>query len=229
MSSEISTRRIIVRSVVGLGILCALLFGGAGTLAWPEAWLFILVQCASSILMVLWMKKHDPELLKERMELWKRVRKPWDKAILVLLVTALVPFFALPGLDAIRYQWSYVPLPLKVIGFVAIVLSYILIFWVVKTNPYSSAVVEIQEDRGHKAITTGPYQYVRHPMYVAALLGFFSIPLALGSVITFVPSIILTALFVVRTYLEDKTLHQELAGYTAYAETVKCRLIPGVW
>ena len=140
-----------------------------------------------------------------------------------------MPFFVLPGLDAVRYQWSNVPLPLKVIGFVGIVLSYCLIFWVVKTNPFSSAVVEIQEDREHKTITTGPYQYVRHPMYVGAILLFLSVPLALGSLITFVPGIILTALIVVRTYLEDKTLHEELEGYTRYAETVKCRLIPGIW
>ena len=123
---------------------------------------------------------------------------------MILLIAACAPFFALPGLDAVRYQWSHVPLPLKIIGFVGVVLSYGLIFWVVRTNPYSSAAVEIQEDRGHKVITTGPYEYVRHPMYVGAILGFFSIPLALGSVLTFIPAIILTGLIVVRTYLEDK-------------------------
>lgn len=229
MSSEISTKRIVVQSVVGIGITVALLFGGARTVAWPEAWIFLLIQISSSIVMVSWLKKHNPELLQERMDLWKRLAKPWDKAIMILLIAALVPLFVLPGLDAIRYRWSYVPLPLKVFGFGGIVLSYGLIFWVVKTNPYSSAVVEIQEDRGHKTITTGPYKYVRHPMYVGAILLFFSVPLALGSLITFVPSIILTVLIVVRTYLEDKTLHQELEGYTAYAETVKYRLIPGVW
>jgi len=229
MSSEISTWRIVVKSTVGLGILFALLFGCAGTFAWPEAWLFILIQLSSSTGMALWMKKHNPELLKERMELWKRLTKPWDKAIVIFLIAASVPFFALPGLDAIRYQWSHVSLLYKVIGFVGIVLSYVLFFWVVKTNPYSSAAVEIQEDRGHKTITTGPYQYVRHPMYVGAILLFFSIPLALGSLVSFILSTILTALIVVRTYLEDKTLHRELVGYTAYAEIVKYRLVPGVW
>ncbi len=229
MSSEISTWRIVVQSVVGIGITVALLFGGAGTIAWPEAWLFLLTQISSSIVIVSWLKKHNPELLQERMDLWKRLVKPWDKAIVVLLIAALVPLFALPGLDAIRYQWSYLPLSLKVIGFAGILVSYGLIFWVVKTNPYSSAVVEIQEDRGHKTITTGPYQFVRHPMYVGAILLFFSIPLALGSLVTFIPGIILTALIVVRTYLEDKTLHQELEGYTAYAGTVKYRLVPGIW
>lgn len=229
MPSEISAWRIVVQSVVGLGILFALLFGGAGTLVWPEAWLFIVIQLSSTTVMVLWMKKHSPELLKERMELWKRLTKPWDKAIVIVLFAACVPFFVLLGLDAIRYQWSHVPVPLEVMGFVGIVLSYSLFFWVVKTNPYSSAAVEIQEDRGHKTITTGPYKYVRHPMYVGAVLLFFSIPLALGSIVTFILSAILSALIVVRTDLEDKTLYQELEGYTAYAETVKYRLIPGVW
>ncbi len=149
--------------------------------------------------------------------------------MMILLIAAFVPFFALPGLDAIRYQWSHVPLALKIIGFVGILISSGLNFWVMRTNPYSSAVVEVQEDRGHKAITTGPYQYVRHPMYVGFILWFFCMPLALGSLITFIPGIILTALIVVRTYLEDKTLQQELEGYVAYAETVKYRLMPGVW
>jgi protein-S-isoprenylcysteine O-methyltransferase Ste14 len=229
MSSEISTWRIVVQSVVGIGITVALLFGGAGTIAWPEAWLFLLTQISSSIVMVSWLKKHNPELLQERMDIWKRLVKPWDKAIVVLLIAALVPLFVLPGLDAIRYQWSYVPLPLKMLGFVGILISSSLIFWVVKTNPYSSAVVEIQEERGHKVITSGPYQYVRHPMYVGAILWFLSTPLALGSLVAFIPGIILTALIVVRTHLEDRTLHQELEGYAAYAQTVKSRVIPGIW
>jgi len=229
MSSEISTKRIVVQSVVGLAIVFTLLFGGAGTIAWPEAWLLLLIQTAFSLAIVWWLRKHNPELLQERMDLWKRVVKSWDKAIVVLLIASCVPFFVLPGLDAVRYQWSHVRLLFKIIGFVGFVLSYGLTFWVVKVNPYSSAVVEIQEDRGHKTITTGPYQYVRHPMYVGAILMFFFIPLALGSLVTFIPGIFLAALIVVRTYLEDETLRRELEGYAAYAETVKYRLIPGIW
>ncbi|MCL4538524.1 MAG: isoprenylcysteine carboxylmethyltransferase family protein, partial [Bacteroidetes bacterium] len=122
-----------------------------------------------------------------------------------------------------------VSLPIKIIGFGLLVLSSGLIFWALKANPYSSTVVEIQADRGHKTITTGPYQYVRHPMYVGAILWGFSVPLALGSLITFVLSIIVTSLIVVRTHLEDKVLQKELDGYTAYAGAVKYRLIPGVW
>ena len=229
MSSEISTSRLVVQSVVGFGIFCALLFGGAGTIVWTEAWLYIFIQISCWEFMVLWLRKHNPELLKVRAEFWKRVENPWDKAYIILTAAAFVPLYILPGLDAIRYQWSHVPLSIKIIGFVGIFLSSGLFFWVLKTNPYSSTVVEVQKDRGHKVITTGPYQYVRHPMYVGAILWVFCVPLALGSLITFVASMLLTPLIVVRTYLEDKTLHQELEGYAAYTETVKYRLIPGIW
>lgn len=229
MTSEISTFRLAVQFVVWFGIICALLFGGAGTIAWPEAWVFLLMQFSTSLYMVVWLKKHNPRLLKQRTEFWKRVVKPWDKVIVFLLIAFSVPFYALPGIDAIRYQWSHVPVPIEILGFVGLLVSSGLIFWVVRTNPYSSVAVEVQEQRGHKVITTGPYQYVRHPMYVASILLFFAVPLALGSLIAIIPGIFLTAVIVVRTYLEDKTLHHDLEGYTVYAETVKHRLIPGVW
>jgi protein-S-isoprenylcysteine O-methyltransferase Ste14 len=229
MSSEISARRLMIQSTIWLGIMFVLLFGGAGTFAWTEAWIYLLIHVSSSAVTGLWLKRHNPELLKVRMEFWKRMAKPWDKAVIITSMFVLVPFFTLPGLDAVRYRWSHVPSSVNIIGFVGILISSCLFFWVMKTNPYSSAAVEVQKEQGHKTITTGPYQIVRHPMYVGTILWFVSIPLALGSLLTFIPGVILTALIVVRTYLEDKTLHQELEGYAAYAQTVKYRLIPGTW
>ncbi|AFM26176.1 methyltransferase family protein [Desulfomonile tiedjei] len=229
MSSDISPLEIVIRSIIGLGIFCALIFGGAGTFAWPEGWLYIVVQAGSWTYMVLWLEKYNPELLKERAELWKRVTKPWDKVIVILLMVGFIPLIGLPGIDVIRYRWSKIPLVFEILGFVGILVSSGLMFWVLKINPYSSAAVEIQRDRGHKTITTGPYKYVRHPMYVGAILNMISIPLALGSLIAFIPAILMTVVIVVRTYLEDKTLHHELDGYAEYADTVKYRLVPGVW
>jgi len=229
MASEISTSRLVVQSIVWTGVLIALPFAGAGTFAWPEGWAYILIQFSSWTAMTLWLKKNNPELLKVRAELWKRTVKPWDKVILPVLLAGFLGLFAFPGIDAVRYQRWHVPFALKIIGFVGIVISNGLMFWVLKANPYSSAAVEVQKERGHKVITTGPYRYVRHQMYVGAILMAFSTPLALGSLITIVPVVLLTAVVVVRTHLEDKTLHQELDGYSAYAETVKYRLIPGVW
>jgi len=210
-------------------ILFALPFASAGTFAWPEGWTYIIIQFSCWTVMTLWLTKNNPELLTVRAELWKRTKKTWDKIIMALILTGFLLLFAIPGIDAVRYQWSHVPLFAKILGFVGIIIANGLMFWVLKTNPYSSAAVEIQKDRGHEVITTGPYRYVRHPMYVGAILMAFSSPLALGSLITFIPAALMTAAVVVRTHLEDKTLHEELDGYAAYAETVRYRLIPGVW
>jgi protein-S-isoprenylcysteine O-methyltransferase Ste14 len=229
MPSEISNSRLIIQSVVWVGIFGALLFGGAGTIAWPEGWLYIFLQISCWTYMVLWLRKHNPGLLKVRSEFWKRKGKAWDKVIVVLLFTGFVPLCILPGLDAVRYQWSHVPLPIEVFGFIGVIVSSALMFWVLVTNPYSSTVVEVQKDRGHTVITSGPYRFVRHPMYVGAILWLFSVPLALGSFISCVLSIILTTLIIVRTSLEDKTLRRELDGYPDYAKTVKYCLIPGIW
>jgi protein-S-isoprenylcysteine O-methyltransferase Ste14 len=159
----------------------------------------------------------------------KRSTKGWDKAILWISIVFFIPYLLLPGLDAIRYQWSSVPLPIRAIGFIGIGLSLLLIFRVMRENTYLSRVVEIQKERGHRVITTGPYRYIRHPMYVGVIILFFCVPLALGSLWTLIPTVLLTALIVVRSHLEDKTLHEELDGYRAYAEKVRYRLIPGIW
>jgi protein-S-isoprenylcysteine O-methyltransferase Ste14 len=98
-----------------------------------------------------------------------------------------------------------------------------------RENSYLSRIVEIQTERGHRVITTGPYQYVRHPMYFGVIVLFNSIPVALGSLWTLIPSSVLTLLILIRTYLEDKTLREELEGYNSYAEKVKYKIIPGIW
>jgi protein-S-isoprenylcysteine O-methyltransferase Ste14 len=229
MSPKISTLWLVVQSVVWAGILFALPFAGAGTFAWPEGWAYIVVQFSSWTAMTLWLKKNNPELLRVRAELWKRTVKPWDKVTLTFIFASFLLLFALPGVDAVRYQWSHVPLSLKIIGFAGIVFSNGIMFWVLKKNPYSSAAVEVQKERGHKVITTGPYQYVRHPMYVGGILMAASTPLALGSLITFVPVVLMTVAVVLRTYLEDRMLYEELEGYKDYTQVVKYRLLPGIW
>jgi protein-S-isoprenylcysteine O-methyltransferase Ste14 len=116
-----------------------------------------------------------------------------------------------------------------VLGFVGVIISLLLIFLAMRANKYLSRFVEVQRERGHKVIISGPYQYVRHPMYAGLIVLIYSIPVALGSLWTLLPASVLTLLFVIRTYFEDKTLHEELEGYKAYSERVKYRLLPGIW
>jgi protein-S-isoprenylcysteine O-methyltransferase Ste14 len=96
-------------------------------------------------------------------------------------------------------------------------------------NRFFSGMVRIQTDRGHHVISSGPYRWVRHPGYTGALLTYLATPIFLDSLWAFFPVLLLTMVLVIRTRLEDRTLHQKLDGYRDYASRVRYRLLPGVW
>jgi protein-S-isoprenylcysteine O-methyltransferase Ste14 len=227
--SEVSTLRIALRLLVAFVVMSAVFFGSAGTVAWPQAWLYMVIQFSFHTMTAVWLKKHNPQLLKERMAFLKPTAKKWDKVILVISTIVFFPYLLLPGLDAVRYHWSSVPLPVSVAAYAGVIVSFLLVFAVIRENAFLSRFVEVQKEKGHKVITTGPYRYVRHPMYVGVIILLYSIPVALGSLWTLLPATVLTLLFVIRTHLEDKTLHEELEGYKSYSRTVKYRLLPWVW
>ena len=229
MPEALSTPRIAARLIAGFGVLAVVFFWSAGTPNWPEAWLYLIIQFSISGTAAVWLKKNDPELLKDRMTFLKASARGWDKAFMWISTVVSIPYLVLPGLDAVRYRWSAVPLPVQVAGFIGIVAALLLVFRVLRENPFLSRVIEIQVDRGHKVITTGPYRYVRHPMYTGVVVLFICIPLALGSFWSLIPAGLLVALIIIRTLLEEKTLHAELEGYDAYARRVQFRLFPGVW
>jgi protein-S-isoprenylcysteine O-methyltransferase Ste14 len=101
--------------------------------------------------------------------------------------------------------------------------------WAMIHNTHFEKEVRIQADRKHQVVESGPYQYIRHPGYFGSMLGFISFSLILGSGIAVIGSVLCMVGMIVRTYLEDKTLRQELAGYEEYAKKVRSRLIPYVW
>lgn len=219
---------IIIRTVVTVLFMFAVLFVPAGTLNWPEAWLFIFFYFAAVTAVMIWMKKKAPGLLKERMTR-KKEAKSWDRKFLIAYCFALIIMAIIPGLDAVRFRWSEVPLIIKVIGFIGYIPSLGFAFWAVKENAYASDVVRIQEDRGHTVCSTGPYRHVRHPMYVGVIFFLLSFPLSLGSLYSFIPAFIIITLFIIRTSLEDRALQEELPGYKEYSQKVRFRLLPGVW
>ncbi len=216
------------RVVLTIFFIIALIFAPAGTLKWVEPWILLCLYTVVVAGVVLWWKKHAPGLLKERMSR-KKGAKSWDKAIMTAYTLVLLALLALPGLDAVRFGWSDVPLALKILGFIGYIPGMAFALWAMKENAFLSDVVRIQEDRGHTVCTTGPYRYVRHPMYSGVILVFLCFPLSLGSWYSYLPASLIVILFVVRTGLEDRTLKAELPGYSEYAERVRFRLVPGVW
>lgn len=212
----------------GIAIILAVLFIPAGTLFWIEAWLFLLFYAAAMIILILWLKKHDPELLKERATR-KKEGKTWDKLLLTIYTSLFLLMFITCGLDAVRFQWIKVHFIIKITGFLGFIPVTFIIFNVYKENTFASEVVRIQDDREHYVIKTGPYKYVRHPMYSAIIILMVCLPLSLGSFLGLIFSALIIIVFFIRTYLEDRMLQKELSGYKEYTREVRYRLIPGVW
>lgn len=218
--------------VVRMALFAVALMWPAGTLIWWEAWSVVGLWTAFGIVMTVFLSKHDPELLAERMKLLpiQKDQKAWDKLMMSLFTVAGLALYFVPGLDVIRYQWS-APFPvwMEIIAMVIHLPCFWFLWWVMRENTYLSQVVKIDDARGHKVITTGPYAIVRHPMYIVVIVLLFSVPVALGSRYSLILALILTVLMIVRTYFEDKTLYKELQGYADYAKQTHYRLIPGVW
>jgi len=227
-NKKMSKVQTIIRATLTILLLLAFLFVPAGTFNWPEAWIFLLLYFTIVSGFLLWLKKNSPGLLKERMAP-KKDYKSWDKTIMMAYTLLLVVLLVVTGLDARRFGWSEVPLLVKVLGFLGYLPAIGFASWAMLENAYASNVVRIQEDRGHKVCTTGPYRFVRHPMYVGVIFAIICIPLSLGSYYALILSALNIILFILRTALEDKTLREELPGYNEYAQKVRYRLFPGIW
>ncbi len=213
------------------GFTVALLWP-AGTWRWWQAWVVIGLWTIFSVAITRFLSRHDPALLAERMKASpvQEGQKRWDKVLMLLMVIPGFGIYVVAGFDVMRFGWSD-PLPiwLTVLAMLAHVPGFLGLFWVMRENTFLSRVVKIDDERGHTVITTGPYAWVRHPMYSAALLLVFAVPLALGSRFALIPAALMAVLLIIRTHLEDKTLHTELSGYPDYAQQTRFRLMPGLW
>jgi len=212
-------------------IQAVVLFVAAGTLRWWEGWAFIGIYLAAIAVNAFFMLRLHPETVAERGHgAAAGNTKDWDKIVgLVAVLFYFIGIFLIAGLDE-RFTWTgQMPLALQVAGFVVWALGSGLFGWAMYTNIYFSSVVRIQDDRGHEVCDTGPYRFVRHPGYVGAALQSLATPLLLGSWWALIPGALAVLSFAVRTALEDRTLRDELAGYSDYARQVRYRLLPGVW
>jgi len=140
-----------------------------------------------------------------------------------------VVWLILMPLDAVRFGWSEVPGWLQVLGALGLVLSLYVLFLTFRENAYLALVVKVQQERGQTVVTSGPYRYVRHPMYATMFLFLPGSALLLGSWWGLLLCLVILGLLVWRTTLEDRMLKNELAGYDEYARQVRYRLIPRVW
>jgi protein-S-isoprenylcysteine O-methyltransferase Ste14 len=207
----------------------ALLFASAGTLQWPGAWAFLATSAVLGPACGLWLARTDPALLAERLRLTARDGQPAadKKFMLVFVATAFVWFVAI-GIDR-RAHASHVPLPLEALGLAMYLLSTGFIMWVFHENSFAAPVVKVQAERAHHVISTGPYAWVRHPMYSGVMLFFIGAPLLLGSWWGVAMAPLFVVLFAIRIAIEERALIAGLPGYADYTAQVRYRLVPGFW
>ena len=218
----------LVKILIIVGVMAGILLAAAGRIDWFAGWLLIVLYLLFLLAIMVWGFRYAPDLMRERGRVASNV-KAWDKTINIIYAVLLVVLLSIAGLDAGRYGWSRMPLVLQVLGIMGLVAAGWIIWRTMAENAYLSRWARIQADREQKVIDCGPYRYVRHPMYASIMLLMVCVALELGSWWALIPGVCIGVLFVIRTDLEDRMLHEELEGYCAYASQVRFRLIPGVW
>jgi protein-S-isoprenylcysteine O-methyltransferase Ste14 len=219
----------VAKQILSPVILAVMMFALAGTTDWFWGWVFSVVHVLVWVLMSAVLIRKNPELLNARSRPHDNA-KTWDKVILLLYGLNWISLIALGGLDQ-RYGWTS-PLPrgLYLLGNALIVVGFLLTTWAMLANRNFEVAVRIQDDRGHQVNTGGPYQYVRHPGYTGVIIAFYlGMPLALGSWPAALMGLVGIVIMVIRTTLEDRTLHAELDGYAAFAQQTRYRLFPNLW
>ncbi len=213
----------LIQIVLWQGVMAILLFVPAGTINWTGAWIFLIETFVVSVVFGLWLARHDPALLKERL------RSPIQKgqSIQDKIVTGDRPnpigLHRAKVLSVEGDRWLQGPGALGVL--VACYIGYLTL----RENTFAAPVVKIQKERAHTVITSGPYRYVRHPMYAGMIFYLFCAPLLLGSWWGLLWGCVLLGVFAIRIQIEEGTLRKELPGYNEYAARVRYRLIPRVW
>ncbi len=211
------------------GILTVILFGiplflPAGTIKFPNAWLFLGIFIIGYVTILIYFSFTNPRYAQTRYR--GAESETAQKVAMSLLIASALTMLVVAGLD-FRFQWSYVPWIAVASFSLIMVLSLVMLFFVMKQNSYTSRVIEIQDHQ--ELIDSGPYGIVRHPMYLAFTVLFLSAPFVLGSWFALFPALCIPFLLSMRIRNEEDVLRKGLCGYEEYTKKVPYRLIPFVW
>jgi protein-S-isoprenylcysteine O-methyltransferase Ste14 len=214
--------------VIGMVLTVAVLvFGGSWTFDYWQAWLFLAVYFACALALTLYIARKDPKLLERRMRGGPLAEKEPAQRIIMLIASAgFTGSIVVPALDR-RFGWSDMPPWVAIGGDILTIVSWLAIYTVFRENSFTSATIELAPDQ--RVVSTGPYALVRHPMYAGALPMLLGIPIALGSWWGVLAVLVIMPALIWRIFDEEQFLGAHLAGYTAYMQKVRYRLIPHLW
>jgi protein-S-isoprenylcysteine O-methyltransferase Ste14 len=218
--------RAVIATFAGGLAFAALLFGSYGSLRWPTAWAFLAWYVLYSLAGFAWLPRGVIE---------ERSRIPADRELADLVRAGLAFLFLFPvtlvasALDARSSASPELAPALRAAASVVFVLGYAFALWAAHVNPFFSAVVSIQRERGHHVVDRGPYAFVRHPGYAGPMLAHLALPLAFGSLLGLAPAVLGCVCLALRALHEEQRLLRDLSGYTEYAARVPFRILPYVW
>lgn len=213
--------------VVVTVVMCALLFGSAGTIRYWQAWVYVAIFVVASVPTSVYLMKKDPALLARRMRGGPMFEKEGTQRIIMTFTSlGFIAILVVPGLDR-RFGWSAVPAWAVVLGDLLVATGFLLIFVVYRENTFTAATIQVA--RGQTVISTGPYAIVRHPMYASGALYMFGIPLARASYWGYLALAAMMPFLLWRLLIEERILTRDLPGYVDYRRRVRHRLMPFIW
>ena len=223
MKNKLSLQAL-TKTIMGFVFICVLLFLPAGTFRYWNAWLFMEVLFVPMIILGIVMLFKSPDLLKKRLD--AKEKEGEQKWVVVLSGIMFMSAFVVAALN-FRFSWHSLPDCVIWISVAMFLLSYLMYAEVIRENAFLSRTIEVQENQ--KVIDTGLYGIVRHPMYFATIILFLSIPLILGSLISFFIMLAYIPIIAIRINNEERVLEKGLKGYKEYKQKVRYKLIPFIW
>ena len=223
--------RFIFNLIISFFIFPVVIMSASGNLHWLEGWIFSLWMSTMILSNYIYLYVKDLALLAERSKApGSDNQKEWDKYLMIVIFIMAIVWLLIMPLDAQRFGWSPVfPIWLKVLGSMALLPAFYLIYRATAENTFLSTMVRIQAERKHHVISTGVYSFVRHPLYLGCLLMMLGAPLLLSSAYGLTIGLIAIFILIGRIIGEERMLINELDGYKEYTKKVKYRLIPFIW
>lgn len=214
----------IIKFIIGVILIGLLLFVSAGTIKYWNAWILMTLLFVPMFIVGIILMIKNPKLLEKRL----RVEEKEKEQSLVIKLSGLMFLigFMVAGLSY-RFGWMQLPNWIIILGIVLFSLSYLMYGEVLRENTFLSRTIEVQENQ--KVIDTGLYGIIRHPMYTATIVLFLSMPLILGSLVSFIIFLVYPIIIIMRIKGEEELLEKELEGYKEYKQKIKFKLIPFLW
>jgi protein-S-isoprenylcysteine O-methyltransferase Ste14 len=224
-------RKELIGHIAGPLVIAALFFLVAGRTDLYRGWIWAITTLLYYMGGLLVILRVNPGLLNARGRWNKRKdTKAWDKILLQIFGTVALYFHTiLMALDVGRFEWTQLNPWYILPGLILYTGSFNLVYWAMAENTHFETTVRIQHDRDHRVITTGPYRIVRHPGYAGLIIANFASAMIIGSGYGFITAVATLLIVGIRTWLEDRTLTDELEGYPEYREKVRYRLLPFIW